>query len=172
MRKVPSAQFVLIGDGPQRAKLEQLATELEIDASTHFLGSRPDIPELLQSLNLLALTSHNEASPVSILEGLSCGVPVVSAEVGSVPETVIPNETGLLFPPGDVSHYVAMVLELLENPEKRGQLGRTGRQRVIDRWSLQAMVAGYQLLITRLDASKKRPSPRPSRAEVLASRST
>ena len=172
LRDVPAAQFVIIGDGPRRGELQRLALELDIASSTHFLGSRHDIPELLQSLDLLALTSHNEASPVSILEALSCGVPVVSAEVGSVRETVVPGKTGLLFPSGDVSRYLARVLELLQNADGCARLGRSGRQIVINRWSLAAMVAGYETLISRLHTSKTRGSMRQNVAEVITSRTT
>lgn len=154
VRTLPAAQFLVIGDGPRRESLEQLARRLKIDEAVHFLGSCSDIPDLLNVIDVLALTSHNEASPVSILEALSSGVPVVAADVGSVSESVIPGETGFLFPAGELDRYVSAMLELLQEAELRTQLGSKGRSRVVDRCSLAAMVSGYETLIHRLMAKK------------------
>lgn len=153
-RQLPTTHFLVVGDGPQRKKLEEQANELGIAAVTHFVGSRSDVPELLQTLDLLTLTSHNEASPVSILEALSSGVPVVAAEVGSVPETVLPGVTGQLFPAGDLDCFVSHTVELLRNPALGSEMGIAGRSRVIEQWSLEAMVHGYESLIEHLHASK------------------
>jgi len=152
---LPTPHFVLIGDGERRPTLEVLATELGIADTTHFLGSRSDVAKILPAIDVVALTSHNEASPVSILEALSCGVPVVSARVGSVPETVIPGQTGELFEPGDLDGFVSATIDLLLDPTKRTQLGRQGRQHVIEHGSLDAMVHGYETLIERLYQTKK-----------------
>jgi len=155
-KALPNAHFVLIGDGERRAALEKLATELNIADITHFLGSRSDVANILPAIDVVALTSHNEASPVSILEALSCGVPVVSARVGSVPETVIPGQTGALFEPGDLDAYVAATLDLLQDQPKRTTFGRQGRQHVIEHCSLQAMVQGYESLIQNLYQTKQK----------------
>lgn len=151
----PTPHFVLIGDGERRPTLVALAAELGIADTTHFLGSRSDVAEILPAIDVVALTSHNEASPVSILEALSCGVPVVSARVGSVPETVIPGQTGELFEPGDLDGFVSATIDLLQNPTKRTTFGRQGRQHVIEHCSLDAMVHGYEALIERLYQTKK-----------------
>lgn len=151
---LPETYFLIIGDGPLRPELEKLTAKLGIAERTRFLGSRSDVPALLGAIDVLALTSHNEASPVSILEALSCGVPVVSAEVGSVPETVVHGETGLLFAAGDVDGYVRTMLQLLKDPSLRDQLGKRGRERVVDERSLTAMVHGYESLLGRLLEAK------------------
>ena len=78
----------------------------------------------------------------------------VASDVGSVKETVIPEETGRLFPPGDLDAYVRNVTDLLQNPSLRQKLGAEGRRRVMARWSLQAMVHGYEQLIERIHADK------------------
>ena len=84
---------------------------------------------------------------MSILEALSCSVPVISAEVGSVPETIVHGKTGLLFAPGDTRSYADGVLELLENAEICAQLGHQGREAVIEQRSLKSMIAGYKSLL-------------------------
>lgn len=155
----PATQFIVVGDGPRRADLEAFCAQLGIADAVHFLGSRSDVPALLAACDVVALTSHNEAAPVSILEALSCGVPVVASNVGSVRETVVDGETGRLFPAGDAPAYAAAVIELLEAPELRRQLGAEGRRRVEARWSLQAMVRGYEELIERIYTAKRTAAP-------------
>lgn len=155
-RALPEAQFLVIGDGPLRAELESLVIKLDLAERTHFLGSRSDVPALLSTCDVLALTSHIEASPVSILEALSCGVPVVAAEVGSVPETVLHGETGLLFAPGDADDFATQALNLLHDCQLRERLGAQGRQHVVKHRSLATMVRGYETLLLRLYAAKPR----------------
>ncbi len=147
---LPVPHFILVGDGERRATLEALAADFGIADTTHFLGSRSDVAEILPATDVVALTSHNEASPVSILEALSCGIPVVSARVGSVPETVIPGQTGELFEPSDLDGFVAATIRLLKNRTRRTLLGRQGRLHVIEHCSLDAMVHGYEKLIEQL----------------------
>jgi glycosyltransferase involved in cell wall biosynthesis len=163
---LPGAHFLIIGDGPRRAALEAMARQLGIAEQVHFVGSRTDVPELLAVCHVTALTSHNEAAPVSILESLSCGVPVVASNVGSVSESVIDGVTGRLFPPGNVDAFTNAAIELLRDKPLRDRLGAQGRRRVIEHWSLESMVRGYEQLIERIHAGKTRPvravrQPRP-----------
>jgi glycosyltransferase involved in cell wall biosynthesis len=161
---LPAARFLVVGDGPKRAEMESLAAELQIASAVHFVGSRSDVPELLAACDLVALTSHNEAAPVSILEALSTGVPVVASNVGSVSETVIEDQTGHLFPAGDVDAYVAAAIELLGDPETRRRMGAAGRNLVVQRWSLAAMVRGYERMIEEIHQSKQAGSARAAEA--------
>jgi glycosyltransferase involved in cell wall biosynthesis len=171
--KLPHARFLVIGDGPRRADLEAQAAALGIAPAVRFLGSRPDVPELLAACDLVALTSHNEASPVSILEALSAGCPVVATNVGSVHETVVDGETGRLIPAGDLDAFAAASIALLTDSDARRRIGAAGRERVQQRWSLAAMVAGYEQLIERIHRAKTAApangtcvadlAPRPSR---------
>jgi glycosyltransferase involved in cell wall biosynthesis len=155
---IPAAQFIVVGDGPKRPELEQLAADLGIADAVHFVGSRSDVPALLAACDVVALTSHNEASPVSILEALACGKPVVASNVGSVRETVVDGETGRLFPAGDLAAFVGATVEILKSPAERQRLGAEGRRRVEARWSLDAMVRGYEQLIERIYAAKSAPA--------------
>lgn len=176
---LPDAQFVIIGDGERRQPLQALAAELGIADVTHFLGSRSDVADILPSIDVVALTSHNEASPVSILEALSCGVPVISARVGSVPETVIPGETGELFDAGNLDGFVSAILALLRDASLRETLGCQGRRRVVQHCSLTAMVSGYESLIIKLYQAKRSgstdlasaPRPREKTAKLRSSAS-
>lgn len=166
---IPAVQFIVVGDGPKRVELERLATDLGIADAVHFVGSRSDVPALLAACDVVALTSHNEASPVSILEALACGVPVVASNVGSVRETVVDGETGRLFPIGDLAAFVTATVDLLKSPADRQRLGAEGRRRVEARWSLDAMVRGYEQLIERIYAAKMAPAAAATSATVQPS---
>jgi glycosyltransferase involved in cell wall biosynthesis len=153
-REVPDAHFLIVGDGPRRADLEKLTAELNIKSCVHFLGQRTDVPELLCALDVFALTSHNEANPVSILEAFAAGKPVVSTRVGSIPETVLEGKTGYLVEPGDEPALSRRIAELLLDPAKAQQFGNAGRQHIVDHWSIERMVRGYEDLIGQLFCTK------------------
>lgn len=146
----PDARFLIIGDGPRRGELEQFAKELNILHAVRFLGSRRDVAELLAACDWFALTSHNEANPVSILEALSTGLPVVATNVGSVAESVRHGETGFLVPAGAVEETAVRWLELIGDHCLRRAMGDAGRRHVVEHGSLEAMVQGYETLIAEI----------------------
>ncbi|MGI9473506.1 MAG: glycosyltransferase family 4 protein [Rubripirellula sp.] len=146
----PDAHWVVIGDGPERESIEALARELDVQDHIHFLGTRHDTPDLLAGLDVFTLCSLNEASPVSILESLASGIPVVATDVGSVKESVVDGVTGALVPSQDTNAMTEAIASMLRDPEKRREMGSAGRQLVESHGSLQSMVDGYQQLITRL----------------------
>jgi glycosyltransferase involved in cell wall biosynthesis len=151
----PAAHFLVVGDGPERPGLEQLARSLNIAGSIHFLGTRTDIPDVLAALDVFVLTSHNEANPVSILEALACEIPVIATRVGSVPETVIPGQTGFLVTPGSVDEVTDRLDQLIAEPELRQRLGKSGRMLVESNGSLERMVQGYEELLTKLYQARR-----------------
>jgi glycosyltransferase involved in cell wall biosynthesis len=155
------ARFLIVGDGPERARLERLAHELGLDEVLRFAGTRHDVPEILSLIDVFLLTSHMEASPVSILEAMAGERPVVATNVGSVAENVRGGRTGLLAAPGDGEQLAAHVLHLLRHPEQARALGRAGREHVLRAGSIQATVSGYESLIREIYKAKavgRRPS--------------
>jgi glycosyltransferase involved in cell wall biosynthesis len=143
----PDAHFIIVGDGPERARLEKVAIEAGVASSTHFVGSRSDIPQVLSAFDVFALTSHNEANPVSILEAMACEIPVVSTRVGSVAESVAAGSTGYLVEPGDAKALAEHWVNLFTDPALARSLGSAGRTTVEAHWSLDRMVKGYERLI-------------------------
>lgn len=153
---LPTAGFVIVGSGPEEAGLRALAADLGLTSQVRFLGLRQDTPEVLSGLDLFALTSDNEASPVSILEAFAVERPVVSTRVGSVPETVEEGRSGRLVPVGDVSAMAQAWLEVLSAADRSRGWGSAGRERVVTRHSLQSMTDGYTDLIESIYAAKQR----------------
>ncbi|WP_235033490.1 glycosyltransferase family 4 protein [Rubripirellula obstinata] len=140
----PDAHWIIVGDGPERPTIESLAKELGVADRIHLLGTRYDTPAILAALDVFTLCSLNEASPVSILESLACGVPVVATDVGSVSETVIHEGTGLLIASEDTDAMSESIGRLLGDASLRQQMGTAGRKLVLETGSLVSMVAGYQ----------------------------
>lgn len=157
--RMPEARFLIIGDGAGRAALEAQAKELGIEAAVRFLGTRRDIPELLAHTDVLVLSSHMEANPVSIMEGLACGKPVVATRVGSIPETVHDGVSGFLVEPGNADELSARIEHLFRNPAISREMGAAGRAHIAGHWSLDQMVEGYQNLIKTIYLGKVRPVP-------------
>lgn len=172
-RDFPQAQFLVVGDGPLRPRLVQVAAELGLAGAVHFLGNRDDVPDVLAALDVFLLTSRMEANPVSVLEALATGKPVVAPRVGSLAESVADGRSGYLTTPGDADEAAARVLSLLGDPLQARRMGETGRNAVRRQWSLERMVRGYEDLLTgiyerkcaadsRRPSGERRPSPAPN----------
>ena len=159
---LPDARFVIVGEGSEDKRIRQLAKETGIGERFHFLGSTQDVPGVLSMLDLFALTSHNEASPVSIMESLSCQCPVVATDVGSISESVLEGKTGFLVPAGDGMQMAERWMKVLSDPGLGKRLGRQGRQHVIENSSLDRMTEGYTTLVEDVFFQKRE---QPSSAE-------
>lgn len=156
----PELRWILVGDGPERPKIERISNQLGVQDRIHLLGTRHDTPRLVSALDVFTLCSLNEASPVSILEALACRVPVAASDVGSVNESILPGKTGFLFASEDLDGMVDAVGRLLSDPENRSRMGQNGRRLVLRTGSLDSMVAGYQRLATSLyDRVAGKPVP-------------
>jgi glycosyltransferase involved in cell wall biosynthesis len=155
-KELPAARFLIVGDGPERTRLETLAQSLGVADSVRFLGTRSDVDELLSLLDIVLLTSHMEANPICLLEAMASGKPVVATRVGSVVETVLPGTNGYLVNPGDSQEMAACVLKLLRDRDRAAIMGRAGREQVVANWSVDRMVQGYEDLLTRIYSSKVR----------------
>lgn len=153
-QEFPAARFLVVGDGPERTSLEQLANDLGLANAVKFLGTRGDIPALLSALDVFVLTSDNEASPVSILEAMSTQLPVVATRVGSIEEVVHHGVHGLLAPRGDAKAISEHVVRLLRDRKLAGKMGRAGRENVVAHGSHSTMVTGYENLLADIHAAK------------------
>ncbi len=139
-RGVP-VRLTFIGDGPLRKKLEQQVNESGIDDRVTFAGTTSDVMTVLPAFDVVAGSSLREGLPLSILEAMAAGRPVVTTDVGGNREAVIDGVTGMLVPPGD-SYALAEALETLwKNEDKQASMGKAGRLRVEKYFSAEKMVA-------------------------------
>jgi len=133
-------RLILVGDGPTRTHIESQAKALEISNQVEFLGARNDVAEILSRSHIFALTSHWEGFPLSILEAMRAGLPVLASSVGGVNEAVVDGETGFLVPRGDVAAVRDRLRQLLADPQLRSRMGAAGRRRFQQLFSLERML--------------------------------
>ncbi len=131
--RVPTARFVVVGDGPERARL------LAGDGSgrVHFLGYREHAADLCCGMDVLAVPSRYEGFGLVAVEAMLAGVPVIASRVGSLPEVV--GDAGRLVAPEDPEALAEALISLLEDPDRRAEFGRRGAQRARDRFGLERM---------------------------------
>jgi N-acetyl-alpha-D-glucosaminyl L-malate synthase BshA len=152
-RTVPS-RLLMVGDGPERPKVEQYCREHGICGAITFVGSLPLIEEVLVGADLFLLPSESESFGLSALEAMACEVPVIATTIGGLPEVVGEGETGFLLPVGDVSGMAAAALKLLGNEEMRQRFGVASRRRAVSVFSQTAVVARYREIYERVVARR------------------
>jgi glycosyltransferase involved in cell wall biosynthesis len=150
MLEVPEAHLAVLGDGELRSSLETLARTLHIADRVHFTGWWLDIPAALADVDVVALSSRNEGTPVALIEALAAGRPVVATDVGGVRHVVQDGETGWLCPAGDASALGQLLAQALKSPETAERMAREGRQRVASRFGADRMVAAHLALYREL----------------------
>ncbi len=143
---VPTAVLWLVGDGPERQRLEALAGDLRVAESVMFMGMRADIPSLLAVADLFCLSSMSEGMPMAVLEAMACGLPVVATDVGDVSRALLPGPCGGVVPPRNPSSLAAACVDVLQDAERRGQMGSRARSRAVEGFSLGVMASEYARL--------------------------
>ncbi len=156
LKELPSIRFQLIGDGPDRSSLEQLAQTLGIQDQVAFLGRKDSMPGVYASLDLLVSSSRQEGLPMSLLEAMASSLPIVATSVGEVPSLISAHETGLLVPPSDVDALTSAIRTLLADPALRQQLGTSARDLVESSFSAARMTRHYTEVYTRVLAAPGR----------------
>lgn len=159
LRSVPNSIFLVVGDGERRAELEALVRRMGLEASVRFLGWRQDLAAVYADLDVVALASRNEGSPVALIEALAAARPVVSTAVGGVPEVVVDGQTGLTVPASDARALGEAVVRLLRDPQRAAAMGQAGRRHVYPRYASTRLVDDMRALYTRELAVRGRPIP-------------
>ena len=152
----PGAELWLVGNGPRRESLEQKVQSLGLTRRVKFLPVSQDIRQVYHQADIFVLSSVAEALPNVILEAMAAGLPVVATRVGGLPEAVVPEATGLLVSPRDVTGLTGALGRLLDDPGARRKLGRQGRERVLAQFSFEAMVSRHEEVWARLLRGNKR----------------
>ncbi|HEY3787244.1 MAG TPA: glycosyltransferase [Urbifossiella sp.] len=147
---LPDVDLLMVGDGPLRSELEDLARELRIHHRVNFLGIRSDIAELMRTAEVFALTSLSEAASLTLLEAMASGLPAVVTDVGGNGEIIRQEREGLLFPRGDATGCATAFRRLFQDPEWAAELGATGRNRIGKHYRLKRTVDRYFDLYGRL----------------------
>ena len=135
---------LIIGDGPLRKTIDAYITSHHYQSIVTMLGEREDIANILNALDVFALTSSSEGIPMTILEAMAASLPVVATNVGGIPQVVINNETGILVENKDKTALVNAIQSLIENPKKMTAFGEQGRLLLENNYSIKQVAAIYE----------------------------
>lgn len=150
IQAVPDLKLKLVGDGPERGKLEQLAQELKLSEHVEFLGDRHDVPKLLTQAGFFVSSSLTEGISLTLLEAMAVGLPVIATRVGGNSEIVDDPRTGRLIPSSDPASLAGAIVAMCQQPETWQALGQAGRARVEEHFEVRRMVADYEQLYRNL----------------------
>jgi glycosyltransferase involved in cell wall biosynthesis len=139
----PDAQVMLVGDGPLRNQLAELAQTLGIASRVRILGIRSDMADLYRAMDIFVLPSRDEGFPMTILEAMAAGKAVVASSVGQIPHVIRDHETGLLVQPGARQQLTDAIVELLLSPQVRERLGLQGKRLVDEQFTAEVMAKKY-----------------------------
>ncbi|MEP7041500.1 MAG: glycosyltransferase [Dokdonella sp.] len=140
--------LLLIGDGGEKQKLMEAAGEMGVAQRVRFLGDRGDVAQLLQGLDLYAMSSISEGYSIALLEACASGLPIVTTDVGGNAEIVQDHVNGRIVPARDPAAMAAAMIEILAEPERADAMGRSGRAWVVEQGTIQRMAARYVDLYT------------------------
>jgi glycosyltransferase involved in cell wall biosynthesis len=148
---------ILVGDGRLRKSLEEDAAALGVAACTVFLGTRQNIAEILRALDIYVMPSLWEGLSIAMLEAMSASLPVVISNVGGVSQVIGNNEYGVHVPPGDAAELAKAIRSLIEEPQRRAVLGARARQRVLDKFSMTAMLRALTQIYEEMRPARPYP---------------
>jgi glycosyltransferase involved in cell wall biosynthesis len=165
------ARLCLVGDGPERERVERRAHELGISRSTLFIGYQRDVAPYYSFFDALLLPSANEGTPVVAIEALASGRPVVATRVGGVPDVVTAGADGYLVEVGDVEAMAERLAELAADPGLRRSLGEAGRESVLRRYRVERLIDDVDALYRELLKLSALPQPSAGTPRTTASSS-
>lgn len=162
-KRYPDTHLTLIGDGPEREKLELLATKLGIKQSVTFAGyqSQSEVATHLAQTDVFVLPSFAEGVPVVLMEAMAAQVPVVTTRIAGIPELVRDGESGYLVAPGDTEELRDGINKLLDDPNLREKMGVLGRTRVVEHYASDVEAARLAQLFTAVSNNHNHPKIRP-----------
>jgi glycosyltransferase involved in cell wall biosynthesis len=156
----PRAHLVLAGGGDLLEQAKVRANDLGLSRRVHFLGIRTDIPDLLGALDAFVLSSNYEGNPLSVIEAMAAGLPIVSTAAGGVPELIENGREGFIVQPGDLAGLADSMTFLLNHENARKSMGGAAARRAKEHFDISAMLTAYEELYETLGSGK---SPRPDR---------
>lgn len=148
------ARFVIVGDGTLRGEMESHTRELGLGERVVFTGWRRDLPRIYSDLDVLVVSSDNEGTPVSAIEAMASGCPVVATAVGGLPDLIADGETGCLVPAKSPDALANAVLSLLQNSPLAERLGAAAQASVLERFTVSRLIVDIERLYDRWLARK------------------
>lgn len=160
LRSIPSAHFIIAGDGELRNELLQDAERLGVRSHTHFLGFQPDVTGLLAALDIFVQPSLWEGLSISLIEALAAGKPIVATDIEGNREVVDAGKTAVIVPPADPGALAAALISLARDPDRTRFFGRNARIAANERFSEGRMVNDIVAAYDRVTAGARHPASR------------
>jgi len=149
-KEIADARLVIAGDGPLNENLQLKTYNLQLKDKVLFLGSRNDVPELMNMFDMFVLSSIREGTSLTLLEAMATELPIVATDVGGNPEVVRDGENGIIVPVSNAEALAEKIVYLYKNTDIREKMGKAGRKRVIEEFSLGRMAKEYERIYREL----------------------
>ena len=146
----PDSHLIIVGEGPEKPRLEKLIKDLKLEGKVLLAGYQSQPERWLRCFDIYILSSFQEGLPISLLEAMSLGRPVVASEIEAVKEVIQPGKNGITFPAGNIKALARAIIELLNNPGLAESLGKEAQKTIEREYSLSRMVEEYQKLYLEL----------------------
>jgi L-malate glycosyltransferase len=154
--RFPRLRVLIVGEGADRPVYEALIEKLGVGDTVELLGLRSDVPDLLAETDVSVLSTNSEGSPLSVMEYMDAGLPVVGTRVGGIPDLVDDGVEGLLVEPGDPDGLAEAIARLLDDPQEARRMGERGRERRRREFDIDVMVRNLENLYLELYANTRR----------------
>jgi glycosyltransferase involved in cell wall biosynthesis len=156
LREGREAFLLLVGEGPYREVIAEKVTALGLAKWVRLVGHRDRVADWFALMDAVVLASYaSEGVPQSLLQALALALPVAGTAVGGIPEVIVADETGLLVPPKDAGALARAMASLMDDPARARELGRKGRELVVEQFSLEQMAAEVEAVYEVLTESSK-----------------
>lgn len=142
-KEEPKAKLILVGDGPEKHRIERLAKKLELTDNVLMVGYRDDVAGLMNCADALVMASETESAPLTILEGMSSGLPVIATNVGGIPEQVQDGYNGFLVPFAHPDEIAKAALKLNSDPELQSKMCLNARKTVMEKYTVEKVLSQY-----------------------------
>lgn len=150
VKEAEDTRLILVGDGPERQRVELLVDKLDLRRNVLLTGFRRDVVDFLRCSDVLVLCSEIESAPLTLLEGMSSGLPVIATEVGGIPEIVADGKNGFLVPPESPRELAEKILKLNADKKLRLRMGEEARRTVLERFTTEKVVPRYEEIYRRV----------------------
>ena len=150
LEKHCNIRLLIVGDGPERSKLEKMVDSFGLGSKVIFTGYRRDTQRFYKLMDIFLLTSFSEGTAMTLLEAMATGLPCIATGVGGNPEIVLDGDTGFIVPSNDYEALAVKISVLLENPELRVKMGKAGRGRFEKHFTACQMAVQYEAIYDKL----------------------
>jgi glycosyltransferase involved in cell wall biosynthesis len=151
-KRITDVRLIIVGDGPQFESIKNQVESMKLDKYVIFTGRRSDVKNILDILDIYLMTSLKEGMPISLLEAMGSGLPVVTSNVGDIKHAIVHGENGFIHEPDDISGFGDSILSLIKDKDLRLKIGISAQRTVKEKYSARTMAGNYCKLYRKVIA--------------------